>query len=465
MNLFYLISAICFILGLKRLSHPKTARSGNFLAALGMLIAIAATLASSDVLDFKLIAIGVGIGSLIGLLFATRVQMTEMPQMVAIFNGLGGAASAFVASSEFLGTTEKIQFGDWESTLFMIIGLSVFIGSLTFTGSFVAFGKLQGFISGRAVTFKGQQALNAILALIIASLIILPGTFFNTPEEFTGHINAFFVIVALASILGIGLTIPIGGADMPVVISLLNSYSGIAAAATGFLIDNQALIISGSLVGASGLILTNIMCKGMNRSLANVIFGAVGAESEGGSSDGKEMNIKSYSTTEAAMILDAAEKIIIVPGYGLAVAQAQHVAREVAESLEAMGKTVLYAIHPVAGRMPGHMNVLLAEANVSYDVLKDLDEINPEFEDCDVALILGANDVVNPAARHDQSSPIYGMPILNVDKSRTLIINKRSMNPGFAGVQNELFGYDNSIMVFGDAKDMLNDLLKEVKEL
>ncbi len=335
---------------------------------------------------------------------------------------------------------------------------------MTFTGSFVAFGKLQGFISGRAVTFKGQQAINAVIALLSVSLILAPGLFFDS-SMYSGYLNAFFVIIVLALILGIGLTIPIGGADMPVVISLLNSYSGIAAAATGFLISNNALIISGSLVGASGLILTNIMCKGMNRSLANVIFGAVGAESEGGSSDGKEMNIKSYSTTEAAMILDAAEKIIIVPGYGLAVAQAQHVAREVAESLEAMGKTVLYAIHPVAGRMPGHMNVLLAEANVSYDVLKDLDEINPEFEDCDVALILGANDVVNPAARHDQSSPIYGMPILNVDKSRTVIINKRSMNPGFAGVQNELFGYDNSIMVFGDAKDMLNDLLKEVKEL
>ena len=347
---------------------------------------------------------------------------------------------------------------------FIIVCLSVFIGSLTFTGSFVAFGKLQGFISGRAVTFKGQQAINAVIALLSVSLILAPGLFFDS-SMYSGYLNAFFVIIVLALILGVGLTIPIGGADMPVVISLLNSYSGIAAAATGFLISNNALIISGSLVGASGLILTNIMCKGMNRSLANVIFGAVGAESESGSSDGKEMNIKSYSTTEAAMILDAAEKIIIVPGYGLAVAQAQHVAREVAESLEAMGKTVLYAIHPVAGRMPGHMNVLLAEANVSYDVLKDLDEINPEFEDCDVALILGANDVVNPAARHDQSSPIYGMPILNVDKSRTVIINKRSMNPGFAGVQNELFGYDNSIMVFGDAKDMLNDLLKEVKEL
>ena len=450
MNLFYLISAICFILGLKRLSHPKTARSGNFLAALGMLIAIAATLASSNVLDLKLIAIGVGIGSVIGLLFATRVQMTEMPQMVAIFNGLGGAASAFVASSEFFKVND----------LGIIICISVFIGTLTFSGSFIAFGKLQGIISGRAITFSGQQILNALMfASIVAlgsvqQLGILPDS------------TIFYVIVLLALLLGIGLTIPIGGADMPVVISLLNSYSGIAAAATGFLINNQALIISGSLVGASGLILTNIMCKGMNRSLANVIFGAVGAESSsGGSSDGKEMNIKSYSTTEAAMILDAAEKIIIVPGYGLAVAQAQHVAREVADTLEAQGKKVLYAIHPVAGRMPGHMNVLLAEANVSYDVLKDLDEINPEFEDCDVALILGANDVVNPAARHDQSSPIYGMPILNVDKSRTVIINKRSMNPGFAGVQNELFGYDNSIMVFGDAKDMLIQLLSDLKEL
>ena len=450
MNLFYLISAICFILGLKRLSHPKTARSGNFLAALGMLIAIAATLASSNVLDLKLIAIGVGIGSVIGLLFATRVQMTEMPQMVAIFNGLGGAASAFVASSEFFKVND----------LGIIICISVFIGTLTFSGSFIAFGKLQGIISGRAITFSGQQILNA---LMFASIVALGSV---QQLDILPDSTIFYVIVLLALLLGIGLTIPIGGADMPVVISLLNSYSGIAAAATGFLINNQALIISGSLVGASGLILTNIMCKGMNRSLANVIFGAVGAESSsGGSSDGKEMNIKSYSTTEAAMILDAAEKIIIVPGYGLAVAQAQHVAREVADTLEAQGKKVLYAIHPVAGRMPGHMNVLLAEANVSYDVLKDLDEINPEFEDCDVALILGANDVVNPAARHDQSSPIYGMPILNVDKSRTVIINKRSMNPGFAGVQNELFGYDNSIMVFGDAKDMLNDLLKEVKEL
>jgi len=449
-NLLYLISAIGFIVGIKRLSHPKTARSGNFLASLGMLVAIIATLTSGANFDWQLIALGVGIGSILGIIFAVRVEMTQMPQMVAIFNGLGGAASAFVASSEYFSGSDSS---------FIIMSISVLIGTLTFSGSFIAFGKLQGFISGRAITFTGQQAINA---LIFGSMLALLSSYnFNLLQSDT----IFYTITVLALMLGIGLTVPIGGADMPVVISLLNSYSGIAAAATGFLLGNNALIISGSLVGASGLILTNIMCKGMNRSLANVIFGAVGSETSSASSTQQEMNIKSYSTTEAAMILDAAEKIIIVPGYGLAVAQAQHVAREVADTLEAQGKKVLYAIHPVAGRMPGHMNVLLAEANVSYDVLKDLDEINPEFEDCDVALILGANDVVNPAARHDQSSPIYGMPILNVDKSRTVIINKRSMNPGFAGVQNELFGYDNSIMVFGDAKDMLNDLLKEIKEL
>tara|TARA_Y100000782_G_scaffold114791_1_gene152489 strand:- start:2101 stop:3450 length:1350 start_codon:yes stop_codon:yes gene_type:complete len=449
MNLFYLIAATCFIIGLKRLSHPKTARSGNFIAAVGMLIAIVATLVSSDILDLRLIAIGLIIGSTIGALFAARVQMTQMPQMVAIFNGFGGGASALVASSEFFTTT---------NSPFLIVCISVLIGTLTFSGSFIAFGKLQGFISGKPIVFKGQQFLNV---LAFGGIIILLSI--NNLGTLDSQ-SIFYAVLALSFLLGMGLVIPIGGADMPVVISLLNSYSGIAAAATGFLIGNNGLIISGSLVGASGLILTNIMCKGMNRSLANVIFGAVGLEVISDGSQ-KEMNIKSYSTTEVAMILDSAEKIIIVPGYGLAVARAQYIAREVADTLEAKGKKVLYGIHPVAGRMPGHMNVLLAEANVSYDLLKSLDEINPEFEDCDVALVLGANDVVNPAARHDQSSPIYGMPILDVDKSRTVIINKRSMNPGFAGIQNELFGYDNSIMVFGDAKDMLNDLLKEIKEL
>ena len=453
-SILYVLSSILFIIGIKRLSHPKTARSGNFIASLGMLIAIVTTLVSNSTVNLELIAIGIIIGSVIGAFFAIRVEMTQMPQMVAIFNGFGGIASALIAAAEFLNPSEPLL-----SFSIATISLSVFVGTLTFTGSFIAFGKLQGFISGQPIVFFGQQLLNAIIGISILGLSIY---IVLEPEQ----INIFYLIIAASAIIGIGLTIPIGGADMPVVISLLNSYSGIAATSTGFVLNNNALIISGALVGASGLILTNIMCKGMNRSLANVIFGAVGLEQTTGSDgEAKQINIKSYSTEEAAMIFDAAEKIIVVPGYGLAVAQAQHAVREVAEFLAKQGKTVLYAIHPVAGRMPGHMNVLLAEANIPYDQLKDLDEVNNEFEDCDVALVLGANDVVNPAARHDSSSPIYGMPILDVDKSRTVIINKRTMNTGFAGVQNELFGYDNSIMVFGDAKDMLQKLLKDLKEL
>ncbi len=454
-NIAYVVGAVCFILGIKMLSHPRTARKGNGIAALGMLIAIVATLTAGEVLDFKMIGIAVLIGSIIGGFIAQKIEMTQMPQMVAIFNGLGGGASALVASAEFFS-----QYNLSPSTFLLVtIILSVFIGTLTFTGSFVAFGKLQGFISGKPIVFPAQQLFNA---LVLISIIALGYSIVGNPLD----LNLFYGVLIAAAILGITLTMPIGGADMPVVISLLNSYSGVAAAATGFVLMNNALIISGALVGASGLILTQIMCKGMNRSLQNVIFGAVGGDVAGGpSGEVQELNIKSYSTEEAAMIFDAAEKVVIVPGYGLAVAQAQHAAREVGEWLEAQGKTVLYAIHPVAGRMPGHMNVLLAEANIPYEQLKDLDEINPEFEDCDVALILGANDVVNPAARHDKSSPIFGMPILNVDKARTVIVNKRSMNPGFAGIQNELFGYDNTIMVFGDAKDMLNQLLSDFKEL
>ncbi|NOZ08099.1 MAG: NAD(P)(+) transhydrogenase (Re/Si-specific) subunit beta [FCB group bacterium] len=455
-NLFYVLAGVLFILGLKRMSHPKTARSGNTVSSIGMLIAIVVTLAYFGNLDFRLIAVGMIIGTIIGGLFAVKVQMTGMPQMVAIFNGFGGGASALVAAAEFftkVGTPSQTHY------LMGTVGISIFVGTLTFTGSFIAFAKLQGIISGKPITFPGQQVFNGIIALVmLASVVAL--------TLGTGNMMLIITVVILSSaVLGITLTIPIGGADMPVVISLLNSYSGIAAAAAGFVLLNQGLIISGALVGASGLILTKIMCKGMNRSLVNVIFGAVGGEVEGAAAATQKLNIKSYSTEEAAMIFDAAEKIIIVPGYGLAVAQAQHAAREVADFLMEKGKTVLYAIHPVAGRMPGHMNVLLAEANVPYELLKDLDEINPEFEDCDVALVLGANDVVNPAARHDKSSPIYGMPILNVDKSRTVIINKRTMNPGFAGIQNELFGYDNSIMVFGDAKVMLTQLLADLKEL
>tara|TARA_B100001540_G_scaffold83510_1_gene75161 strand:+ start:664 stop:2034 length:1371 start_codon:yes stop_codon:yes gene_type:complete len=452
-NIFYVLASVLFILGIKKLSHPKTARNGNFIAASGMLIAILATLLSYGKIDLQMILVGMLIGSVIGATFALKVEMTQMPQMVAIFNGFGGSASALVAAAEFLKT------GDISAFTMGTIVVSIFVGTLTFTGSFIAFGKLQGFISGQPIVFPGQQVINALFAL---GLLILGFYLVQEPNE----MNFFYGVIIISAVLGITLTIPIGGADMPVVISLLNSYSGIAAAATGFVLMNNGLIISGALVGASGLILTNIMCRGMNRSLANVIFGAVGLEqesSEGGS--GKQVSIKSYSTEEAAMIFDAAEKIIVVPGYGLAVAQAQHAIREVAEFLESKDKQVLYAIHPVAGRMPGHMNVLLAEANIPYEQLKDLDEVNPEFEDCDVALVLGANDVVNPAARHDTSSPIYGMPILDVDKSRTVIINKRTMNTGFAGIQNELFGFDNSIMVFGDAKDMLQQLLKDLKEL
>ena len=452
-NIFYVLASVLFILGIKKLSHPKTARNGNFLSALGMFVAIISTLIASDNIDLQMIMIGMIIGTVIGTLFAQKVEMTQMPQMVAIFNGFGGSASALIAAAEFLNTGPISAF-----TVSTIV-ISIFVGTLTFTGSFIAFGKLQGFISGQPIVFPGQQIFNALLALALVATGIYM-------VQMPSDINYFYGVIIISAILGITLTIPIGGADMPVVISLLNSYSGVAAAATGFVLMNNALIISGALVGASGLILTNIMCKGMNRSLANVIFGAVGLEQES-SSDGsqKQVTIKSYSTEEAAMIFDAAEKVIIVPGYGLAVAQAQHAVREVAEILESKGKQVLYAIHPVAGRMPGHMNVLLAEANIPYEQLKDLDEINPEFEDCDVALVLGANDVVNPAARHDTSSSIHGMPILDVDKSRTVIINKRTMNTGFAGIQNELFGYDNSIMVFGDAKDMLQQLLKDIKEL
>ena len=454
-SIFYVLASILFILGIKRLSHPKTARIGNQLASSGMLIAVVATLLYFGNIDFTQVAIGIAIGTVIGVLFAVKVEMTQMPQMVAIFNGLGGGASALVAAAEFLSTGTTATF-----TVSTIV-ISVFIGTLTLSGSFIAFGKLQGFISGQPIVFPGQQIVNGIfgVALLVAGIMTV-----LEPSD----MNRFILTIVISAILGVSLTVPIGGADMPVIISLLNSYSGIAAAATGFVLMNNGLIIAGSLVGASGIILTNIMCKGMNRSLANVIFGAMGLEqdSESGTNDNeKQVNIKSYSTEEAAMIFDAAEKVIVVPGYGLDVAQAQHAVREVAEFLEENGKEVLYAIHPVAGRMPGHMNVLLAEANIPYEQLKDLDEVNPEFEDCDVTLVLGANDVVNPAARHNTSSPIYGMPILDVDKSRTVIINKRTMNTGFAGIQNELFGFDNSIMVFGDAKDMLQQLLKDLKDL
>ena len=463
----YILSAILFIVGIKRLGKVKTARQGNFLSTLGMLIAIIATLFKMDAIPLNWVMGGIVLGAIIGAYSATKVAMTAMPEMVAIFNGFGGAASALVASAElfkFLNQKDiylqKLAETNSALSVTMItIVLSVIIGSLTFTGSFIAWGKLQGKISGQPITYPGQNIINA---LILIGVIIASYFFVINPD----NLNAFYIILGIGLLLGILSVIPIGGADMPVVISLLNSYSGIAAASTGFVLQNQALIVSGCLVGASGIFLTNIMCKGMNRSLGNVLFSAFGKVDKSviGSKSVVGVSIKEMSADNAAYTMQAAESVIIVPGYGMAVAQAQHEVRKLADELEREGVNVKFAVHPVAGRMPGHMNVLLAEANISYDKLFDMDEINDDFSGADVALIIGANDVVNPAARHDESSPIYGMPILNVDYAKTTFVLKRSMNPGFAGISNELFGYENNYMVFGDAKTTVSQLVETLKE-
>ena len=463
----YIISAILFIVGIKRLGKINTARQGNFLSAVGMLIAIIATLFKMEAIPLIWILAGITLGTFIGAFSAIKIAMTAMPEMVAIFNGFGGGASALVASAElFKYLNDKQNYLDQlhkvnaEITTIMItIVLSIIIGSLTFSGSFIAWGKLQGKISGQPITYPGQNMLNA---LIMLGVVVAAYFFVINPE----NMIAFSVILGIGLLLGILSVIPIGGADMPVVISLLNSYSGIAAAATGFVLGNQALIVSGALVGASGLFLTNTMCKGMNRSLGNVLFSAFGKvdESTGGQKQiATGITVKEMSTDNAAYTMQAAESVIIIPGYGMAVAQAQHEVRKLSDELEKGGVNVKFAVHPVAGRMPGHMNVLLAEANVPYDKLFDMDEINNEFKNTDVALIIGANDVVNPAARHDTNSPIYGMPILNADHAKTTFVLKRSMNPGFAGVENELFGYENNYMVFGDAKTSVSLFVETLK--
>lgn len=453
----YLIASVLFILGIKNLGSPKTARKGNFLSAIGMFIAVVVTLLSKDIISYELIIIGIIIGGLIGLIAATKVQMTAMPQMVGILNGFGGGASALVAFSEYYRYIFDEQHAALPADINVAICLSVIIGSVTFSGSFIAFGKLQEFISGKVIKFPLQNAVN--LLLIFGVIALSAYTFFDIQNMW---ILIFIVIVGL--ILGVLAVLPIGGADMPVVISLLNSYSGIAASMTGFVLQNNMLIIAGALVGASGFILTSIMCKGMNRSLMNVLLG--GWENAGGASDpstAKKMDVKSVDYEEAAMIFDSASSVIVVPGYGMAVAQAQHAVRELANVLEKKGIPVRFAIHPVAGRMPGHMNVLLAEANVPYDKLLSLEEINDDFSNTDVVLIIGANDVVNPAAKTNPQSPIYGMPVLNVEQAKTVIINKRSMAAGYAGIDNELFGYPNAMMYFGDAKDAMTKLTNELK--
>ena len=459
-KLLYLLAAVMFILGLKRLSSPATARSGNTLASVGMLIAIVVTLVFQEIVGWREIIIGMIVGSVVGGVFARTVKMTGMPQMVALLNGFGGGASALVASAEYYRYLEAgqgipLNFG-------IAIQLSVVIGTLTFTGSLVAFGKLQELVTGKAVTYPLQKILNALLLIGTLGLAVWLVTDPSNPVAFAG-------VILGAALLGVTSVIPIGGADMPVVISLLNSYSGLAAAMTGFVINNEGLIIGGALVGAAGLILTNIMCRAMNRSLANVLFGAFGATVQeiGGGPEGApgDQTVRSLTHEDAATMLAYARQVVFTPGYGLAVAQAQHEVRELADMLQERGVQVKYAIHPVAGRMPGHMNVLLAEADVPYDELYDMDQINPEFPQTDVAVVIGANDVVNPVARHDKSSPLYGMPILDVDKAAHCIVMKRSMRPGFAGVDNELFYQEKTSMLFGDAKDSFKKLIEEVRQL
>ncbi len=451
----YLIAASCFIIGLKLMSHPKTAARGNVISAFGMVLAIVVTLLDPHIQGFVLIAVGLIVGGVIGAYLALRVQMTAMPQLVGFLNGLGGGASALVAFADLLQNPNHAMDG------LIAVGVSGLIGTVTFWGSLVAYAKLEEWEQfKKPFIFPLQQAFNAIL-LGTALLLVFPMV---TSDSTFVRVTCFLLIGLLGSSLGILLVSPIGGADMPVVISLMNSYSGLACAATGFVIDNNALIISGSLVGASGVILTQIMCKAMNRSLFNVLFG-IGASSGSGPSDEIYANVRSTSADEVAMMLDGAQRVVVVPGYGMAVAQAQHAVRDLSKILEGRGVTVEYAIHPVAGRMPGHMNVLLAEADIPYEQLKEMDEINPTLETVDMAIVIGANDVVNPLARTDPQSPIAGMPIIDVDKCRTVVVIKRSLSPGFAGIPNPLFALPNTLMLYADGQQAVLDIVKSVKSL
>ncbi|MDH5297559.1 MAG: NAD(P)(+) transhydrogenase (Re/Si-specific) subunit beta [Desulfobulbaceae bacterium] len=455
-NFIYLLSAVLFMLGLKKLSSPATARMGNTLSLVGMAMAIGATLLNPDIVTFKMIVVGIVVGTVIGVVVAVRVQMTSMPEMVALFNGCGGAASALVALAEFQAAGSSFPpFG------MVTLILSVIVGSVTFTGSLIAFAKLQGLVPSRPVCYPGQQVVNGLILLAVTALGV---AVYQDPA----NIFFFYVITGISLLLGVLAVIPIGGADMPVIISLLNSYSGVAVAMTGFALQNNALIVVGSLVGASGIFLTKIMCDAMNRSLANVLFGAFGSgDSPGGevaAGSVPEGSVKGFELDDVATVLENAASLIIVPGYGMAAAQAQHAVRELGDILQERGVEVRYAIHPVAGRMPGHMNVLLAEADVSYDLLFAMEDINDDFADTDAVLVIGANDVVNPAAKTNPASPIYGMPILNVDEARTVIVLKRSMNPGFAGIENELFLRENTMMLFGDAKKSVHGLVAYLKE-
>ncbi|MDF1749080.1 MAG: NAD(P)(+) transhydrogenase (Re/Si-specific) subunit beta [Alphaproteobacteria bacterium] len=455
----YLVAAVCFILALRGLSHPETARNGNRFGIAGMAIAILTTLAMPNVLSYEWIILGIVVGGAIGTFIARKIEMTALPQLVAAFHSLVGLAAVFVAAAAFyapeeynIGTAGQIAVGS-----LVEMGLGTAIGAVTFTGSLVAFGKLQGIVGSKPLSFVGQHPLNAALGILLVALIIALCV--------TQAPWIFWAIILVAFALGFLLILPIGGADMPVVVSMLNSYSGWAAAGIGFTLANTALIVTGALVGASGAILSYIMCKGMNRSIFNVILGGFGGEVAGATGDGGDDDrpVKSGGPEDAAYMMKNSDSVIIVPGYGMAVAQAQHTLREMADLLKAEGVTVRYAIHPVAGRMPGHMNVLLAEADVPYDEVMELDEINGDFSSTDVAFVIGANDVTNPAAKTDKASPIYGMPILDVENAGQVLFLKRSMASGYAGVQNELFFRDNTTMLFGDAKQMVEKIVKSLK--
>ncbi len=499
-GLAYIVASMMFVYGLKMLSSSKTARKGNIISGLGMLVAIIATLSNKG-MSYQWIIVGAIVGSIIGAAAARMVEMTSMPEMVGLFNGFGGLASLLVGWAEFqkeyslFSKISEATAGPIEGmakamvdavgampemNYFKIVAifLTILIGGVTFSGSLIAYGKLAGIITGKPVLFKGQNIVNGLLliGIVVIGILFCIQNYAELDNDGMQRVYVYLIVaVVLALILGVMSTIPIGGADMPVVICLLNSYSGLAACAAGFVLCSTAaaggislggtvLIVSGSLVGASGLILTNIMCKAMNRSLANVLFSGFGSVSSSGAGGGYQGEAKPVSAEDAFLILEAATSVVFVPGYGMAAAQAQHVVRELGELLEENGAEVQYAIHPVAGRMPGHMNVLLAEANVPYEQLVEPQDVNPNMAMVDVAIVIGANDVVNPAAREDENSPLWGMPIIDVDNARTCIVLKRSLNPGFAGVDNPLFFKENTRMLFGDAKASIGSLVSEFKE-
>ena len=452
-QLAYLLSAVLFILGLKGLTRPRTAVRGNLLGACGLLVAVVVTLLEAG-LDYRLIVGGLIVGAVIGAVFAIRVQMTEMPQMVALFNGFGGAASTLVAGANL------VQTSSFTVDVLVATAMSGMIGAVTFSGSLIAWGKLKEYRRLDQIRIPAQQVVNVLLVL---SCLALTYGMVNGDGS-TGTVVAYWCLSGLALALGVTLVVSIGGADMPVVIALLNSYSGLAAAATGFVLSNTVLIISGALVGASGLILTRIMCVAMNRSLPNVLFGTMGSSGSTLDADDVYANVKSTSADEVAMLLEVASRVVIVPGYGMAVAQAQHTVSDLRKLLVEKQVEVEFAIHPVAGRMPGHMNVLLAEADVPYEALREMDEINPTMEQVDVTIVLGANDVVNPLARTDPQSPIAGMPIIDVDKSRTIVVVKRSLSPGFANIPNPLFAAENALMLFADGRKAIQDIINALNE-